>query len=255
MGAYSPSRLINNIVGVANTVLPAQQYTFDVNNNGSGTYNISGNDRDGRVLGENSTIVVTKGDTITIDINASGHPLWIKTVQGTGTGNAVTTGMSNNGDDVGTIVWNTTSISPGTYYYNCQNHASMFGQITVESANTSTTVATATTKYPHGLTRTSNVTIKGAADSVFNGTFPVKAFTEFTFSYYLPSVPNVSVPDGIVEYNIDSWANSAVRCGLFDYQNGMFYEFDGQVLYAVRRSSVQQISGTVNVIKDSNIVT
>ena len=252
---FNPSRLINNIVGVANTVLPSQQYTFDVNNNGSGTYNISGNDRDGRVLGENSTIVVTKGDIITIDINASGHPLWIKTNQSTGTGNAVTTGISNNGDDVGTIVWDTTNITAGTYYYNCQNHASMFGQITVESANTLSTVATATTKYPHGLTRTSNVTIKGAADAVFNGTFPVKAFTEFTFSYYLPSAPNVSVPDGIIEYNIDSWANSAVRCGLFDYQNGMFYEFDGQVLYAVRRSSVQQISGTVNVIKDSNIVT
>ena len=249
---FNPSRIINNIVGIANTVLPSQTYILDINNNDSGSYNISGNDRDGRLLGENVSITLTKGDILTIDINASGHPLWIKTTSGTGTGNAVTTGISNNGDDVGSITWDTTNITPGTYYYNCQNHLSMQGTIIVEAANSSTTIATATTKYPHGLTRTSNVTIKGASDPVYNGTFPVKAFTEFTFSYYLPSVPNLSVPDGILEYNIDSWANSAVRCGLFDYQNGMFYEFDGQQLYCVRRSSVQQLSGTVNVIKGSN---
>ena len=131
----------------------------------------------------------------------------------------------------------------------------MFGQIIVEDGPPTTTIATATTKYPHGLTRTSNVTIKGCSDNTYNGTFPVKAFSEFTFSFYLPSVPNSSIPDGVISYNIDNWANSAVRCGLFDYQNGMFYEFDGQQLYTVRRSSVQQLSGTVNVEKGSNILT
>ena len=252
---FNPSRIINNIVGTSSTALPVQQYTLDVNNNGSGTYNISGNDRDGRVLGENSPITIMKGDTLIIDINASGHPLWIKTQAGTGTGNAVTSGMSNNGDDVGTITWNTQNVAAGTYYYNCQNHATMFGQIVVEDGPPTTTIAKATTKYPHGLTRTSNVTIKGCSDPVYNGTFPVKAFSEFDFSYYLPSPPNSSVPDGVISYNIDNWANSAVRCGLFDYQNGMFYEFDGQQLFCVRRSSVQQLSGTVSAVKGSNILT
>ena len=252
---FNPSRIINNIVGTASTALPTQTYTFDINNNGSGSYNISGNDRDGRVLGENAPMTVMKGDIIVIDINAQGHPLWIKTNQSTGTGNAVTSGMSNNGDDVGTITWNTQNVAAGTYYYNCQNHSTMFGQIIVEDGPPTTTIATATTKYPHGLTRTSNVTIKGCSDNTYNGTFPVKAFSEFTFSFYLPSVPNSSIPDGVISYNIDNWANSAVRCGLFDYQNGMFYEFDGQQLYTVRRSSVQQLSGTVNVEKGSNILT
>jgi len=252
---FNPSRIINNIVGTAGTALPVQEYILDVNNNESSTYNISGNDRDGRVLGENSPITIMKGDTLVIDINASGHPLWIKTQAGTGTGNAVTSGMSNNGDDVGTITWNTQNVAAGTYYYNCQNHATMFGQIVVEDGPPTTTIAKATTKYPHGLTRTSNVTIKGCSDPVYNGTFPVKAFSEFDFSYYLPSVPNSSVPDGVISYNIDNWANSAVRCGLFDYQNGMFYEFDGQQLFCVRRSSVQQLSGTVSAVKGSNILT
>ena len=252
---FNPSRLVNTLTASANSVLPTQQYTINVNNNGVQTYNTSGQDRDGRVLGENSLITVTKGDTLLLEVNATGHPLYVKTQNSTGTGNAVTTGITNNGTDSGTITWNTTSVSAGTYYYNCSNHASMFGTIIVEPTPAATTIVTGVTKYPHGLTRQSSIKIKGATDSAFNGIFPIKGFTEFTFSYYLPSPPNTTVPDGVISYNVDGWANSAVRCGLFDYQNGMFYEFDGQDLYTVRRSSVQQITGTVNVTKGSNILT
>ena len=252
---FNPSRLVNSMTAATNSVLPTQEYTVNVNNNGVQTYNISGQDRDGRVLGENEQITVTKGDTLLLVVNASGHNLYVKTTQSTGTGNAVTTGITNNGTAQGTITWNTTSVSPGTYYYNCQNHASMFGEIVVEATPAATTIVTGTTKYPHGLTRQSSVKIKGSTDSSFNGTFPIKGFTEFTFSYYLSSPPNTTVPDGVISYNIDGWANSAVRCGLFDYQNGMFYEYDGQDLYTVRRSSVQQITGTVNVVQGSNILT
>tara|TARA_B100000073_G_scaffold145508_1_gene119787 strand:- start:5151 stop:11543 length:6393 start_codon:yes stop_codon:yes gene_type:complete len=251
---FNPSRLANTLVSVANTTLAAQTYDFDVNNNGVGTYNISGDDRDGRVLGENTPITVTKGDTINFVVNASGHPFWIKTTNSTGTSNAAQ-GVTNNGDDVGTVIWDTTSITPGTYYYNCENHSSMFGIITVEAVPSATTIATATTKYPHGLTRNNKVKVRGSSDPVYNGTFDVQGFDDFSFSYYLPQAPGASIPDGIIEYNIDSWANSAVRCGLFDYQNGMFFEFDGTELYAVRRSSVQQLSGTVSVQNGSNIVT
>ena len=76
--------------------------------------------------------------------------------------------------DHGTITWDTTSVSAGTYYYNCSNHSSMFGRIIVEATPAATTIATGTTKYPHGLTRTSAVKIKGATDNAFNGTFNVK---------------------------------------------------------------------------------
>ena len=131
----------------------------------------------------------------------------------------------------------------------------MNGQIIVEDTPAATTIATATTKYPHGLTRGNTITVKGSNDNAFNGQFEIQGFTEFTFSYYLTVATNTTVPDGIVSYNIDSWANSAVRCGLFDYQNGMFFEFDGSELYTVRRSSVQQLTGTVNVTKGSNIMT
>ena len=250
---FNPSRIINNIVGTASTVLSTKTFNINVNNNGSSSYNISGNDRDGRLLGENGAITVTKGDTLKLIVNSPSHPLFVKTDQSVGTANSVTTGITNNGSDLGTITWDTTSVTAGTYYYNCQNHETMRGSIIVESAGITTSIAKATTSYPHGLTRKNSVTIRGASDSAYNGTHQVQASDDFTFEYFING-ENASVPNGVIEYNIDAWSNSAVRTGLFDYQNGMFFEFDGTTLYAVRRSSVQQLSGTVSVQPNSNIV-
>ena len=77
------------MVSVNNAVLPAQEYTVNFNNNEASTYNVSGDDRDGRVLGENETITITKGDTLYLEVNAIGHPLYVKTQNTTGAGNAV----------------------------------------------------------------------------------------------------------------------------------------------------------------------
>ena len=251
---FNPSRIINNIVGTGNTELSVKTFNINVNNNQLTSYNISGNDRDGRILGENSEISITKGDTLKMIVNAPSHPLWIKTNQSVGTANSVTAGITNNGADLSTITWDTSSVTPGTYYYNCHNHETMRGSILVETAGITTSIAKATTSYPHGLTRRNSVTIRGSSDSAYNGTHQVRASDDFTFEYYVDG-ENDSVPNGVLEYNIDAWSNSAVRTGLFDYQNGMFFEFDGTTLYAVRRSSVQQLSGTVSVQPNSNIVT
>ena len=112
--------------------------------------------------------------------------------------------------------------------------------------------AVVSTEYPHGIVVGNSVTVKGCDDTTFNGTFVVTDATDFTFTYELPVVPLSSVPNGIIRYNIAAWANSLVRCGLFDYQNGMFFEFDGQELYTVRRSSVTQLPGSVNARFGSN---
>jgi len=251
---FNPSRVANTLVSSANTSLPSENYEIFVNNNDSSSYNLSGSDRNVSVFGQNPEVAISQGDIVEFIVNAPGHPFWIKTAAVTGTGSSVTTGITNNGTDSGRITWNSTGIATGTYYYQCQNHSTMNGRIIVEPVGITTTIAKLTTKYPHGITRANSVTIKGSSDSAYNGTFDVKASDDFSFSYYLSSVPNSSVPDGIIGYNIDNWSNSVVRCGLFDYQNGFFYEFDGQTLYAVRRSSVQQLPGTCRATKDSNII-
>ena len=49
--------------------------------------------------------------------------------------------------------------------------------------------------------------------------------------------------------------NIANRAGVFDDQNGAFWEWDGGTLWAVRRSSVRQITGTVTVTNGSGLIT
>ena len=123
-----------------------------------------------------------------------------------------------------------------------------------ESIFGSGTTATVTTFYAHGLTSSSSVTIKGSADSAYNGTFIITSATDFTFTYTTNTTPSTSLPGGIIEYSVSTWTNSVVRAGMYDYQNGFYFEYDGSTLYVVRRSSVQQIPGRSQVTKNSNIV-
>ena len=41
---------------------------------------------------------------------------------------------------------------------------------------------------------------------------------------------------------------------MFDNQNGFFFEYDGQTLYAVKRSSTAQISGVGSVVTANGAV-
>ena len=112
----------------------AQKVTreFSVVNIGSSTYMFSGSQ-----VGGNISIIIKVGDVLKFNVNATGHPLWIKTSRVTGTNFAVNTGIvSGNGVDDGTITWDTTGVEPGTYYYICQVHGTMSGFIIVESWGT-----------------------------------------------------------------------------------------------------------------------
>ena len=61
-------------------------------------------------------------------------------------------------------------------------------------------------------------------------------------------------PTGFPDVYLNSYTDSYVRGGMFDEQNGFFYEFDGQTIYCVRRSSTQQLSGTYAVTNRSHTV-
>lgn len=76
----------------------------------------------------NAEIVMYIGDTLELNADVSGHPLWIKSVRSRGTSDAVE-GVENNGSVSGTIRWQPTY--HGEYYYNCQFHGSMSGVIHV----------------------------------------------------------------------------------------------------------------------------
>lgn len=118
----------------------------------------------------------------------------------------------------------------------------------------SETTVTATTEYPHGLSTGNSIKVRGASDSNYNGTFTLTAVDTFTFTFTALSAPASSPSTGFCEYTINGYENAVIRSGLFDDQNGFFFEYDGQYLYCVRRSSTQQLTGTVNATYQSNKV-
>lgn len=92
--------------------------------------------------------------------------------------------------------------------------------------------------------------------NVLNGTFPVTSILDDDeFEIQINGIPASSFAEGFPKFVPAAWSGSLLRCGVFDDQNGLFFEFDGQQLYAVRRSSVEQISGTARATFNSSIIT
>ena len=118
------------------------------------------------------------------------------------------------------------------------------------------TTVTVNTKEAHSLQFGASITVTGCLEAAYNGTFNVSAVISPTqFQYIAASVPSLSSASGQYQVNVNSWVGSTVRIGIFDDQNGLFFEFDGTTLYAVRRASTYQISGTATVNNGANTVT
>ena len=115
--------------------------------------------------------------------------------------------------------------------------------------------ATATTLRPHRVTPGITVVIEGTDDTRWHGAYVVETTpTSTTFTFTLAVTPPGLQAGGIPTFYVKNWVNSHLRGGLFDDQNGIFFEYDGQQLYACRRSSVRQLTGTVQVEFNSPIV-
>jgi filamentous hemagglutinin len=95
----------------------------------------------------NATITLTRGQTYFFENSASNHPLWIKTDPVIGTGNAYSSGVTNNGAGVGTVGFQVPFNAPGMLYYQCQFHTGMGGVLnivdgsTIQSGNSNVQVA------------------------------------------------------------------------------------------------------------------
>lgn len=99
-----------------------------VSNVGFSAYNIGGTN--------NPTLTLVRGVTYVFTVNASGHPFWIKKVQGTGTGNAFTNGVTGNGVTSGQLTFAVPTSAPNKLFYNCQFHSAMTGTINIVDAPT-----------------------------------------------------------------------------------------------------------------------
>lgn len=134
-------------------------------------------------------------------------------------------------------------------------------QVQPDTLTAAGNIITVTTKYPHGLSVGTYLQIIGATESQYNGVgdgtyYTVTSVTNnLTFTYLANGTPANATASGFpISVSPYLWWGSANRVGLFDQQNGIFFEYDGQQLYVVKRSSTAQISGNSTVTSGSALV-
>ena len=132
----------------------------------------------------------------------------------------------------------------------------------INSVSSVGTAVTVTIQQPITFSTGVTVTMDGVETNsgvanYYNGNFTVQTvnFAAKTFSYFTTSTNVDTSPGGIPFATIKNFKGAAVRVGMFDAQNGFYIEYDGQYTYAVRRDSIKELYGLVNVTNGSSIVT
>ncbi len=80
---------------------------------------------------QNPEITLKRGVTYQFEMNAPGHPLWIKTNKSAGKNDVYTNGITGNGTDRGKIMFTVAVDAPAVLFYNCQFHIVMNGKINI----------------------------------------------------------------------------------------------------------------------------
>jgi len=128
--------------------------------------------------------------------------------------------------------------------------------LNIDQITSSGAAVTVVTKIPHNINPGISITVTGANETAYNGTFVVSSvINPYRFQYTALSTPSAATASGQYIISVTNWYGSTTRVGMFDNQNGIFFEFDGQTLSAVKRASTYQLSGFANVYAGNSFVT
>lgn len=138
----SSNTIVNDWVFSPNANVKSGVTTFSVVNSGSSAYLFD------QYSGNNPDIYLHPGQTVSFNINASGHPFLIRQSNAgalynvglthVSTTGVVTTEGSAQGQVTGTLIWKVPfSLTNNTYVYQCQNHSAMVGNLIIQSTVTS----------------------------------------------------------------------------------------------------------------------
>lgn len=118
---------------------------------------------------------------------------------------------------------------------------------------------TITTSIAHGAPQAGAIIVlKGIATSGYNGSYTLNSVLNSTQITVLATQP-LGNPSPVLadqpRFVMSNWHGASVRVGTFDDQNGIFWEWDGQTLWVVKRSSTFQIIGSVTATQYSQAIT
>ena len=220
-GRYTVSALSANAIAATLTTSIAHNFTVGTRVTLSG-FQPTGYNATYFVQTVPSPTTFTVATTVNATATTLGTAVWDGTLQGTlvqstissisadGLGTSTVTTTSAHNMVSGTVV-NVNTGTGGTATFNTGS----FPQVIVVTSSTTFT-------YPNSSTTSAGPGAVGTGSSVT------------TYYAQLGSQPR---------FVINNWQGSSVRAGCFDDQNGIFWEYDGQTLWAVKRTSTQQLSG------------
>ena len=129
----------------------------------------------------------------------------------------------------------------------------------IDSVTGSGTTATITTQQDHNFQIGAVILVDGmtvtTGTNFYNGTFVVTGVTgSKSFTYTMSGTPTDTAPVGNGFVTATQWKGAAVRSGIFDDQNGFYFEYDGKTLFACRRQSIKEMFGRLSVTQNSNTI-
>ena len=130
--------------------------------------------------------------------------------------------------------------------------------LTATSTSVGATITLETDDIDHGCQVGGIIKILGVTTSGYNGVYTVASIiNERVLTITATKVlGNVSATIGTpCLMSVLKWHGATVRAGIFDDQNGMFWQYDGSKLAVVKRSSTQQLAGTIAINTGQNLVT
>ena len=119
------------------SVGPSAVIEYSVSNLAKGAYNFRHRENE-----NNPILTLYRGNTYKFNVNAKGHPFYIMTepYKDGSTNLFYTNGVSNAGAVYGTVTFTVPTDAPNTLYYQCGNHANMYGILQIKDATSTTAI-------------------------------------------------------------------------------------------------------------------
>ena len=144
--------------------------------------------------------------------------------------------------------------SSGTLF--CPNNDITSVTATGTAVGSTITVVTA---IAHGAPQVgASIEIRGVTTSGYDGVYVVNSIVDHltvTVTAFQTLGSTVGVLGNQPRFIMKNWHGASIRAGPFDDQNGLFWEYDGQTLWVVKRSSTFQIAGTCLVSVNGQTLT
>lgn len=133
----------------------------------------------------------------------------------------------------------------------------------INTITASTSTATLTVQQEVSMLSGTTIVIEGVdvnagTTNFYNGTFTVTSANAITktIQYTMAGSPSDTAPGGVTpQVTVKNWQGANIRTGMFDFQNGFYFEYDGSSMAVVRRTSNRELMGTVAATSGSGTIT